>query len=99
MTCALTGPLQIQDIKAISGPEGHEVFSERKGLSLFQNKVLYCFTCIDAYLSNILPISSVNNSMLRNPVLPVQTRMLLHAAAAVIVQLRTVSGLLCRRFE
>ena len=39
MTCALTGPLQIQDIKAIAGPEGHEVFSERKGLSLFQNKV------------------------------------------------------------
>ena len=39
MTCALTGPLQIQDIKAIAGSEGHEVFSERKGLSLFQNKV------------------------------------------------------------
>ncbi len=39
VTCALTGPLQIKDYKAISGPEGHEVFSERKGLSLFQNKV------------------------------------------------------------
>ena len=46
MTCALTGPLQIQDIKAISGAEGHEVFSERKGLSLFQNKVLHCSTCV-----------------------------------------------------
>ncbi|KAL3148597.1 Protein TIC 20-II, chloroplastic [Trebouxia sp. C0009 RCD-2024] len=40
VTCALTGPLQIQDMKAISGAEGHEVFSERKGLSLFQNKTL-----------------------------------------------------------
>ena len=39
VTCALTGPLQIADYKAISGPEGHEVFSERKGLNLFQNKV------------------------------------------------------------
>ncbi|DBA92631.1 hypothetical protein WJX77_006854 [Trebouxia sp. C0004] len=40
VTCALTGPLQIKDYKAISGPEGHEVFSERKGMSLFQNKTL-----------------------------------------------------------
>lgn len=40
VTCALTGPLQIKDYKAISGPQGHEVFSERKGLSLFQNKTL-----------------------------------------------------------
>lgn len=39
VTCALTGPLQIKDYKAISGAEGHEVFSERKGINLFQNKV------------------------------------------------------------
>ena len=33
VTCALTGPLQIADYKAIAGAEGHEVFSERKGLN------------------------------------------------------------------
>ena len=42
VTCALTGPLQIADYKAIAGAEGHEVFSERKGLNLFQNKVSRC---------------------------------------------------------
>jgi len=46
VTCALTGPLQIKDYKAISGPQGHEVFSERKGLSLFQNKVNMRESCI-----------------------------------------------------
>ena len=46
VTCALTGPLQIKDYKAISGPQGHEVFSERKGLSLFQNKVNKSEICI-----------------------------------------------------
>lgn len=46
VTCALTGPLQIKDYKAISGPQGHEVFSERKGLSLFQNKVSKTASCM-----------------------------------------------------
>ena len=49
VTCALTGPLQIKDYKAISGPQGHEVFSERKGLSLFQNKVNKSESCISCF--------------------------------------------------
>ncbi len=40
MTCAATGPLRIKDVNKISGSEGGEVFSEQKGLNLFQNKVL-----------------------------------------------------------
>ena len=40
VTCAATGPLRIRDVSKISGPEGGEVFSEQKGLNLFQNKVL-----------------------------------------------------------
>ena len=39
VTCAATGPLRIRDVNKISGPEGGEVFSEQKGLNLFQNKV------------------------------------------------------------
>ena len=41
MTCAATGPLRIRDVNKISGPEGGEVFSEQKGLNLFQNKVVF----------------------------------------------------------
>ena len=73
MTCALTGPLQIQDMKAIAGPEGHEVFSERKGLSLFQNKVpnaslamvsapQTAFNFLTAGLSQFLCLASLNQS-------------------------------------
>ncbi len=39
VTCALTGPLDIPDVSKIRGLQGHEVFSERKSLSFFQNKV------------------------------------------------------------
>lgn len=38
MTCALTGKLAFDEAD-ISGREGQEVFSERKGLNMFQNKV------------------------------------------------------------
>lgn len=38
MTCALTGKLAFNEAD-IGGSEGQEVFSERKGLNLFQNKV------------------------------------------------------------
>ena len=40
MTCAATGPISVPDLSRIRGSEGREVFSERKGLSLFKNKVL-----------------------------------------------------------
>ncbi|KAK9817982.1 hypothetical protein WJX72_005319 [[Myrmecia] bisecta] len=40
VTCAATGPVSIRDVDAIRGSDGHEVFSERKGLNLFQNKTL-----------------------------------------------------------
>jgi hypothetical protein len=39
VTCAATGTLHIKDPDRIKGSEGDEVFSERRGLSLFQNKV------------------------------------------------------------
>ncbi len=39
VTCAATGPLRVPDVERIRGADGHEVFSERKGLSLFKNKV------------------------------------------------------------
>jgi hypothetical protein len=39
VTCAATGPLSVPDVSRIRGAEGHEVFSERKGLNLFKNKV------------------------------------------------------------
>lgn len=38
VTCALTGKLAF-DEKDIEGKEGQEVFSERKGLNLLQQKV------------------------------------------------------------
>lgn len=40
VTCAATGPVRIKDVKRISSAEGEEVFSESKGLNLFQNKTL-----------------------------------------------------------
>lgn len=40
MTCALTGKLAFVE-KDIAGSEGQEVFSERKGLNLFQNKATF----------------------------------------------------------
>ena len=40
VTCAATGPISVPDLSRIRGSEGREVFSERKGLSLFKNKVL-----------------------------------------------------------
>ena len=39
MTCAATGPISIKDFNKIRGYDGHEVFSERKSVNLFQNKV------------------------------------------------------------
>lgn len=39
VTCAATGPVRIRDVKKVRGSEGGEVFSEAKGLNLFQNKV------------------------------------------------------------
>jgi catabolite regulation protein CreA len=40
VTCALTGPLVIENFSKIAGSDGHEVFSQSKGLNLFQNKTL-----------------------------------------------------------
>ena len=40
VTCAATGPISVPDLSRIRGSEGREVFSERKGLSLFRNKVI-----------------------------------------------------------
>lgn len=44
MTCALTGKLAFEE-KDISGRDGQEVFSERKGLNLFQNKASFDTLC------------------------------------------------------
>jgi hypothetical protein len=38
----LTGPMTVADMSKIRGQSGHEVFSERKNLSFFQNKVRLC---------------------------------------------------------
>ena len=71
VTCALTGPLQIKDYKAIAGAEGHEVFSERKGLNLFQNKVTHWLlhssahvSCICAHMRLCEQLASLLTSML-----------------------------------
>ncbi|GIL80071.1 hypothetical protein Vretimale_12892 [Volvox reticuliferus] len=40
LTCAVTGPVAIKDVKRISSFEGEEVFSEQKGLNIFKNKTL-----------------------------------------------------------
>lgn len=40
MTCAATGPVRIADMNRVRGSSGGEVFSESKGLNLFQNKTL-----------------------------------------------------------
>ena len=40
MTCATTGPVSIANKDRIKGGGGYEVFSEAKGLNLFQNKTL-----------------------------------------------------------
>lgn len=38
LTCLATRPVTIKEDKEVAGSEGHEIFSERKGLNLFQNK-------------------------------------------------------------
>lgn len=40
VTCAATGPIRIKDLNRVRGSSGGEVFSESKGLNLFQNKTL-----------------------------------------------------------
>lgn len=41
VTCATTGPVVIKDKRRIAGPDGKEVFTDKKGFALsFQNKVL-----------------------------------------------------------
>ncbi|KAK9906671.1 hypothetical protein WJX75_005888 [Coccomyxa subellipsoidea] len=40
VTCAATGPVRIADMNRVRGSSGGEVFSESKGLNLFQNKTL-----------------------------------------------------------
>ena len=44
VTCSVTGKLVIPDLSSISGKEGNEVFSERKGnlFNILQNKVCCC---------------------------------------------------------
>lgn len=39
VTCAVTGPIQIQDPRKIRGSNGEDVFSEKRGLGFIQNKV------------------------------------------------------------
>ena len=39
LTCVAARPVTVRDEAAIQGSEGKEIFSERKGLNLFQNKV------------------------------------------------------------
>ncbi|GLC42969.1 hypothetical protein PLESTB_000281500 [Pleodorina starrii] len=48
LTCAVTGPVSIKDLKRISSAEGEEVFSEQKGLNLFKNKTLRVRRVYDA---------------------------------------------------
>lgn len=43
LTCLANKPVTVRDEAAIAGAEGKEIFSERKGLNLFQNKVS-CYT-------------------------------------------------------
>ncbi|KAL4443027.1 hypothetical protein ABPG77_008518 [Micractinium sp. CCAP 211/92] len=40
LTCLANKPVTVRDEAAIAGAEGKEIFSERKGLNLFQNKNL-----------------------------------------------------------
>lgn len=59
----MTGPVSIKDLKKISTPEGSEVFSEKKGLNIFKDKVGQGYKCTthDAYgihSHSILPLKS-----------------------------------------
>ena len=38
LTCVASGPVTILDEKEVAAEGGREIFSERKGLNLFQNK-------------------------------------------------------------
>lgn len=40
LSCGISGPVAIRSEKDIMGYEGHEVFSERKGLNLFKDKTM-----------------------------------------------------------
>ncbi len=69
VTCAATGPLSVPELSRIRGADGHEVFSERKGLSLFKNKVgllsfapASCFAVLEhSWFLQGRPCKSVSN--------------------------------------
>ena len=48
VTCSATGPIAVTDARAVLAPGGAEVFSERRGLSLIQNKTLRVRRLYDA---------------------------------------------------
>mmetsp|Transcript_6016 Transcript_6016/g.17229 ORF Transcript_6016/g.17229 Transcript_6016/m.17229 type:complete len:237 (+) Transcript_6016:143-853(+) len=56
VTCALTGKLAFNEAD-IGGSEGQEVFSERKGLNLFQNKTLRVRRIYDAEKKTLLYVA------------------------------------------
>ncbi|KAK9842566.1 hypothetical protein WJX81_006375 [Elliptochloris bilobata] len=57
VTCAATGALSVPELSRIRGSEGHEVFSERKGLSLFKNKTLRVRRLLDEKNQTLLYIA------------------------------------------
>ena len=54
VTCATTGPVTIANKDRITGSGGYEVFSEAKGLNLFQNKTLRVRRIYDAKRDTLL---------------------------------------------
>lgn len=58
VTCATTGPVVIKDKRRIAGPDGKEVFTDKKGFALsFQNKTLRVRRLLDEKHDTLLYIA------------------------------------------
>ncbi|MEW5301394.1 MAG: hypothetical protein WDW38_009609 [Sanguina aurantia] len=55
--CAVSGPVLIKNLRNVSGLEGQEVFSEKKGLNFFKDKTVRIRRVLDLERRNVLYIS------------------------------------------
>jgi len=65
VTCSVTGKLVIPDLSSISGKEGNEVFSERKGnlFNILQNKTLRVRRIYDEERKTLLYIAYATHDL------------------------------------
>lgn len=57
LTCAITGPVKVKDLKQLTVSGGAEVFSEKKGLNLFQDKTLRIRRLFDAKRNTVVYVA------------------------------------------